>query len=133
MAVTRRTFLTTAAIAGAAGFARAGAQTQAPVSPVPTPRDWVRGEPVQYPDPDIVARFYREIRGVSQLAHPHVVLAYDAGPIGRLTRPHQMWSRVVGSSTMNLSSGERPVWRPVRTTRGPSAAMMPSPRRMASS
>ena len=31
MAVTRRTFLTTAAIAGAAGFARAGAQTQAPV------------------------------------------------------------------------------------------------------
>src|SRR4029079_19175628 len=34
---------------------------------------------------------------------------------------------------MNLSSGERPVCFPVRTTRGPSAAMRPSPWRMASS
>lgn len=32
-------------------------------------------------NPDVLARFYREIQVVSQLAHPHVVLAYDAGPI----------------------------------------------------
>src|SRR5438094_6265116 len=34
---------------------------------------------------------------------------------------------------MNLSCGERPVCLPVRTTSGPSAAMIPSPERMASS
>jgi serine/threonine protein kinase len=34
-------------------------------------------------DTEVVARFYREIRGVSQLSHPHVIHAYDAGPIGR--------------------------------------------------
>src|SRR5262249_48987590 len=34
---------------------------------------------------------------------------------------------------MNLSRGERPVWLPVRTTSGPSAAITPSPLRTASS
>jgi len=34
-------------------------------------------------DTEVVARFYQEIRGVSQLSHPHVIHAYDAGPIGR--------------------------------------------------
>src|SRR6186997_219566 len=53
--------------------------------------------------------------------------------MGRLTAPHQILSRLDGSSTMNLSSGERPVCLPVRTTSGPSAAMRPSPWRMASS
>jgi serine/threonine protein kinase len=33
-------------------------------------------------DPEVLARFYREIQVVSQLAHPNVVHAYDAGPIG---------------------------------------------------
>jgi serine/threonine protein kinase len=33
-------------------------------------------------DPEVVARFYREIQVVSQLAHPNVVHAYDAGPVG---------------------------------------------------
>jgi serine/threonine-protein kinase len=33
-------------------------------------------------DPEVVARFYREIQVVSQQAHPNVVHAYDAGPIG---------------------------------------------------
>ncbi|OAI53137.1 hypothetical protein AYO44_16265 [Planctomycetaceae bacterium SCGC AG-212-F19] len=35
-------------------------------------------------DEEVLARFYREIQVVSQLAHPHVVHAYDAGPLGRL-------------------------------------------------
>ena len=34
---------------------------------------------------------------------------------------------------MNLSFGERPVCDPVRTTSGPSAAIVPSPARMACS
>jgi serine/threonine protein kinase len=33
-------------------------------------------------DPELLARFYQEIQVVSQLSHPHVVHAYDAGPIG---------------------------------------------------
>jgi formylglycine-generating enzyme required for sulfatase activity/tRNA A-37 threonylcarbamoyl transferase component Bud32 len=33
-------------------------------------------------DAEVVARFYREIRVVSQLSHPNVVHAYDAGPQG---------------------------------------------------
>jgi serine/threonine-protein kinase len=34
-------------------------------------------------DEELLARFYREIELVSSLAHPHVVHAYDAGPLGR--------------------------------------------------
>jgi serine/threonine-protein kinase len=33
-------------------------------------------------DPEVLARFYREIQVVSQFSHPHVIHAYDAGPIG---------------------------------------------------
>jgi serine/threonine protein kinase len=32
-------------------------------------------------DPEVVSRFYREMRLVSQLSSPHVVHAFDAGPI----------------------------------------------------
>jgi serine/threonine-protein kinase len=34
-------------------------------------------------DQEIVGRFYREIHAVSQLVHPNIILAYDAGPTGR--------------------------------------------------
>src|SRR5579862_4351516 len=53
--------------------------------------------------------------------------------MGRLTAPQPIFASLDGSATMNLSSGERPVWRPVRTTSGPSAASRPSPARIASS
>ena len=33
-------------------------------------------------DPEAIGRFQREIKAVSQLAHPHVVRASDAGPLG---------------------------------------------------
>src|SRR5579871_419444 len=33
-------------------------------------------------DPEVVARFYREIEVASHIAHPNIVHAYDAGPIG---------------------------------------------------
>ena len=33
-------------------------------------------------DAETVARFYREIEVVSQISHPNIVHAYDAGPIG---------------------------------------------------
>jgi serine/threonine protein kinase len=33
--------------------------------------------------PDAVERFYQEIQAASQLIHPHILCAFDAGPIGR--------------------------------------------------
>src|SRR5262249_6661454 len=33
-------------------------------------------------DKEAVGRFYREIEAVSQISHPNIVHAYDAGPIG---------------------------------------------------
>jgi serine/threonine protein kinase len=33
-------------------------------------------------DTEVVARFYREMRVIGRLSHPHVVHAYDAGPVG---------------------------------------------------
>ena len=50
-----------------------------------------------------------------------------------LTDPHQILSRLVASSTMNLSLGERPVYSPVSTTNAPPGAKSPSPRLIASS
>src|SRR5262249_30283306 len=38
----------------------------------------------QLADSEIVGRFYREIQVLSQLDHPHIVHAYDAGPAGNL-------------------------------------------------
>src|SRR6476646_10423289 len=52
---------------------------------------------------------------------------------GWLTEPHQILSLLDGSSTTNLSLGERPVYWPVLTTRGPSAPSIPSPLRIACS
>src|SRR6476661_881221 len=53
--------------------------------------------------------------------------------MGWLTSPHQTFASLEGSRTMNLSFGERPVWVPVLTTSGPSAAIIPSPSRTAAS
>ena len=70
----RRTFLS-AAIGGAA------LRQQPPqVSSTPSLRDWNRQEPVQYPDPDIIAldtRFRRYI--VEQHGHPAAAFRYALG------------------------------------------------------
>jgi gluconolactonase len=61
----RRAFL--AASLGGGAVARLAAQgppQAAPLSPIPTARDWSRQDPIQYPDPDIIAldpRFQRYI------------------------------------------------------------------------
>jgi len=59
----RRSFLRAAL--GTAALVPAGAQ-QASVSGTPTPRSWSPDQPVQYPDPDVVAfdsRFRRYMVG----------------------------------------------------------------------
>ncbi len=34
-------------------------------------------------DAEVVGRFYREIHAISQLIHPNVIMAHDAGPVGQ--------------------------------------------------
>ena len=54
-------------------------------------------------------------------------------PNGRLYSPHQMWSSVDGSRTMNLSCAARAVCLPVLTTTAPPRTIRPSPRKTISS
>src|SRR2546430_10421422 len=73
----RRAFFT-AALGGAAvasAYAQAPAQQQQ-VSPVPAPRDWLRQDPVQYPDPDIVALDNRLDRKSTRLNSSHSQISY---------------------------------------------------------
>ena len=105
MAVTRRSFLTTAALAGAGGIAHARAQApaQAPISPVPTPRDYARGEPVQYPDPDIVAldnRFRRYIVGNTSIKRLHTGTMWAEGPAWNGVGRYLVWSDIPNNVQM---------------------------------
>src|SRR5947199_8659251 len=80
----RRAF-STAPLGGAAvasAYAQAPAQQQQG-SPVPAPRDWLRQDPVQYPDPDIVAldnRFRRYIVGNTVIRRHHFGTLWAEGP-----------------------------------------------------
>ena len=105
MAVNRRTFLTTAALSSATVIVRAAtqAQAQAPVSPVPTPRDWARAEPLQYPDPDIVAldnRFRRYIVGNTSIKRLHTGTQWAEGPAWNGVGRYLVWSDIPNNVQM---------------------------------
>ena len=77
----RRHFLMTAASGIAAAQVRA--QSQAPISPVPTSRTWTAGETVQYPDPDIIAldrRFGRYIINNTAMKRLYTGTLWSEGP-----------------------------------------------------
>ena len=100
----RREFLT-AAIGGAAGasaFAQAPPQ-QPPVSSTPTPRDWSAQEPVQYPDPDIVAlddRFRRYIVGNTVIRRLHFGTLWAEGPAWNGVGRYLVWSDIPNNVQM---------------------------------
>ena len=77
----RRAFLGTA-LAGAAGFTRLSAQQG--VSPTPSTRDFTRQDPVQYPDPDVIALDPRfdSVRRDQRFA-PFAQMANEKGPANR--------------------------------------------------
>jgi gluconolactonase len=100
----RRTFLTavmgSCAVAGAAGQAPPG---QAPISPVPTPRDWSRQDPLQYPDPDIVAldpRFRRYIVGNTVIRRLHFGTLWAEGPAWNGVGRYLVWSDIPNNVQM---------------------------------
>lgn len=100
----RRGFLTAALAVAAAG--RTAAQqppAQTPISPVPTPRDWSRQDPVQYPDPDIVAldpRFRRYIVGNTVIRRLHFGTLWAEGPAWNGVGRYLVWSDIPNNVQM---------------------------------
>jgi gluconolactonase len=97
MTIDRRSFLT-AALAGSAGFARVAAQAPAqPPLSAPTPRDWSKQEPLQYPDPDIVAlddRFRRYIVGNTSIKRLYSGTLWAEGPAWNGVGRYLVWSDI---------------------------------------
>jgi gluconolactonase len=76
------------------------AQTPAPaqaVSPVPTPRDWSGQQPIQYPDPDIIAldnRFRRYIIFNTSIKRLHTGTSWAEGPAWSGVGRYLVWSDI---------------------------------------
>jgi gluconolactonase len=100
----RRTFLTATlgTVAVTRAFAQAPAQ-QPQISPVPTPRDWSRLEPLQYPDPDIVAlapAFRRYIVGNTLIKRMHIGTLWAEGPAWNGVGKYLVWSDIPNNVQM---------------------------------
>ena len=70
---------------------------------MPTPRDWVRGEPVQYPDPDIVAldnRFRRYIVGNTSIKRLYTGTMWSEGPAWNGVGRYLVWSDIPNNVQM---------------------------------
>ncbi len=98
----RRAFL--AATIGSATV-RAVAHAQAPqqISPVPTPRDWSRLEPIAYPDPDIIAldpRFRQYIVGNTPIRRHHIGTLWAEGPAWSGVGRFLVWSDIPNNVQM---------------------------------
>jgi gluconolactonase len=105
----RRSFLT--ATIGAAAVAPLASQgppaaqpaAQPPVSPVPVPRDWSRLEPVQYPDPNVVAldaRFRRYIVGNTVIRRLHIGTLWAEGVAWNGVGKYLVWSDIPNNVQM---------------------------------
>ena len=97
----RRAFLTTA-LAGAAG---AAVRAQAPqqVSSVPSQRDFNRQDPIQYPDPDIIAldpRFRRYIVNNTAIRRLHFGTQWAEGPAWNGVGRFLVWSDIPNNVQM---------------------------------
>jgi gluconolactonase len=100
--VDRRTFLS--ATVGLVAATRAFAQAQPPqISPNPTPRDWSRLEPLQYPDPDIVAlspAFRRYIVNNTPIRRMHIGTLWAEGPAWNGVGRFLVWSDIPNNVQM---------------------------------
>src|ERR1041384_7359278 len=94
----RRAFL-----GGAVGVAAARVQQQAPISSTPSQRDWSRTDPVQYPDPDIIAldnRFRRYIVGNTVIRRMHFGTLWAEGPAWNGVGRYLVWSDIPNNVQM---------------------------------
>ena len=92
----RRAFLAIAGGVAASTATRAQAPAAAPVSPVPTPRNWT-GDPLPYPDPDIVAldpRFNRYVIRNTPIRRLHTGTLWAEGPAWNGVGRYLVWSDI---------------------------------------
>ena len=97
----RRTFV--AAGAGIAVTAARAVAQALPVPPVPAPRDWSRQDPIQYPDPDIIAldnRFRRYIVGNTPIRRLHFGTLWAEGPAWNGVGRYLVWSDIPNNVQM---------------------------------
>jgi len=95
----RRYFLA----ASLAGAALGPAAAQTPVSSVPTPRDWTKQEPLQYPDPDIIAldnRFRRYMAGNTPIKRLYTGTLWAEGPAWNGVGRYLVWSDIPNNVQM---------------------------------
>jgi gluconolactonase len=91
----RRAFLTLAA--SAAGLAQVAAQAPATGAAVAAPRDWTQGEPLRYPDPDMIAldpRFRRYIVSNTSIKRLHTGSLWSEGPAWNGVGRYLVWSDI---------------------------------------
>src|ERR1051326_5600790 len=94
----RRKFL-----AAGIGGAALRFQQQLPVSSTPSQRDWSRQDPVQYPDPDIVAldnRFRRYIVNNTVIRRHHFGTLWAEGPAWNGVGRYLVWSDIPNNVQM---------------------------------
>src|ERR1700685_3930453 len=93
----RRAFLLTA-LGGATALAQAP-----PISPNATPRDWSGQQPVQYPDPDIVAldnRFRKYMVGNTPIRRLYTGTLWAEGPAWSGVGRYLLWSDIPNNVQM---------------------------------
>jgi gluconolactonase len=99
----RRSFLIALGGAAAIGAAPQAPDARPPVSPNATPRDWAGHQPVQYPDPDIVAldsRFRRYIVGNTVIRRFHTGTFWAEGPAWNGVGRYLVWSDIPNNVQM---------------------------------
>jgi gluconolactonase len=97
----RRAFLG-AAIGAVAALPALGQRT-APVSSIPTVRDWSGQQPVQYPDPDVIAldnRFRRYMVGNTVIKRLHTGTLWAEGPAWNGVGRYLVWSDIPNNVQM---------------------------------
>ena len=98
----RRAFLA-ATVGSVTMRAVAHAQGQQQISPVPTPRDWSRLEPIAYPDPDIIAldnRFRQYIVFNTSIKRHHIGTQWAEGPAWSGVGRYLVWSDIPNNVQM---------------------------------
>jgi gluconolactonase len=91
----RRSFL------GVAAAVAASAQNPLDtISPSATPRDWTNVQPIQYPDPDVIAvdnRFRKYMIGNTSMKRLYVGTSWAEGPAWSGTGNYLVWSDIPGN------------------------------------
>ena len=98
----RRAFLAIAGGVAAGASTRAQTPPAAPVSPVPTPRSWT-GDPLPYPDPDIIAldpRFNRYVIRNTPIRRLHTGTLWAEGPAWNGVGRYLVWSDIPNNVQM---------------------------------